>query len=96
MDTTCEPKHGEEEVELAALFRDELPDKLPSDLLALAHLSDVEDPPPEKGPSGGPIRRKRISKKSNPYRIDPEEELNNQMKELDFRTKAWKPFKPKK
>lgn len=89
-------KHPESDDELPALFRDHLPDQLSTDLLALAHLSDVEEdePIPVKEPqASGPIRRKRVIKKSNPYLID--EDFNNQMKELDFRTRAWKPFQKK-
>lgn len=92
--STDSPKNKETEEEpLAALFQDDLPDKLSNDLLALAHLSDVED---EEMHASGPIRKSRTKKASNPYgprqRKSEEEEWNFQMKELDFRAKAWKPF----
>jgi hypothetical protein len=92
--STDSPKNKETEEEpLAALFQDDLPDKLSNDLLALAHLSDVED---EEMHASGPIRKGRTKKASNPYgtrqRKSEEEEWNIQMKELDFRAKAWKPF----
>ena len=85
-----------EEDELPALFRDDLPEKLTNDLLALAHLSDVEEP---QQPESGPVRRSRKKVASNPYSAKPkksqDEVFNDEMKELDFRTRAWKPFRPK-
>lgn len=97
-DHSCMPtdppkKNQAEDEPLAALFQDDLPDKLSNDLLAIAHLSDVED---EEMHASGPIRKSRTKKASNPYgprkRKSEEEEWNDQMKELDFRAKAWKPF----
>lgn len=70
------------EEELCILFTDEIPEKLNASFLALVHLSDVD----EEEQCTGPIRRgKKKSKKSDPYL--------NDMKELEFRTNAWKPFK---
>jgi hypothetical protein len=96
------------EEELPALFRDDLPDKLSDDLLALAHLSDADEDAGEKETKkardmdvseeqvAGPVRRSRKKNPSNPYARKPkktEEELfNDDMTELDFRTRAWKPF----
>ena len=81
-----------EEELLPALFRTDLPDNLPDDMLALAHLSDVEEEP-----QTGPIRRTRtkISIKSAPYgkkRKSEEDLWKDDMKELDFKTRAWRPF----
>lgn len=85
---------GESDDDLPALFRDSLPDKLTYDLLALAHLSDVEEKEPPDEPMSGPIRRKRITSKTKPYgKKTAEDEFHDQMKELEFRTNAWKPFK---
>jgi hypothetical protein len=86
----------DEEDDLPALFRDDLPDKLTSDLLALAHLSDVEEDAPQET---GPIRRSRTKNKSKPYgpkqvpAKTEEEKWNDEMKELEFRARAWKPFR---
>ena len=52
--------------ELPALFRDDLPDTLTSDLLALAHLSDVEEEQPEEI-AAGPVRKGRTRKVAKPY-----------------------------
>ena len=82
-----------EEEPLAALFEDVIPDSLTNDMLALAHLSDVEEE--DMQIHSGPIRRQRQKKASNPYgrkKKSEQEEWNDQMKELDFRAKAWKPF----
>jgi|LauGreDrversion4_2_1035121.scaffolds.fasta_scaffold515233_2 hypothetical protein len=84
------------EDELPALFRDDLPDHLSKDLLALAHLSDVEKSEDEEMVESGPIRRSRKRVVSKPYKKSAEEEFQDDMKELDFRTKAWKPFKTNK
>ena len=89
-----EDKGAEEE--LPALFRDDLPDQLSKDLLALAHLSDVEKSEDEEMVESGPIRRSRKRVLSKPYKKSAEEEFQDDMKELDFRTKAWKPFKTNK
>ena len=86
----------DEEDDLPALFRDDLPDKLTSDLLALAHLSDVEEEAPQET---GPIRKSRTKTKSKPYGAKrapektEEEKWNDEMKELEFRARAWKPFR---
>lgn len=80
--------------DLPALFRDDLPDKLSNDLLALAHLSDVEE---ETAEQSGPIRKSRTKNRANPYKKKPakteEEQFADEMKELDFRARAWKPFR---
>lgn len=88
-------KDKEDEEELHVLFQDELPDKLTNDLLALAHLSDVEES--QEQPSG-PVRRSRNRTTSKPYekpkskKKSEAELLDDEIKELDFRTRAWKPF----
>lgn len=82
---------GVEEEELPALFADDIPEKLTKDMLALAHLSDVEEDKDEEMVAG-PIRRKRGKKTSKPYKT-ADEEFQDDMKELEFRTNAWKPFK---
>ena len=89
-----EDKGAEEE--LPALFRDDLPDQLSKDFLALAHLSDVEKSEDEEMVESGPIRRSRKRVVSKPYKKSVEEEFQDDMKELDFRTNAWKPFKTNK
>ena len=85
------------EEELPALFRDDLPDQLSNDLLALAHLSDVEEDHAEEPQTSGPVRRSRVRTVSKPYGMKAtkteEEKWNDEMKELDFRTRAWKPFR---
>lgn len=84
-----------EEEPLSALFVDELPTELSSALLALAHLSDCEDnePPKKEEKQSGPIRSKRKSaRKAIPY---TDKKFEDEMKELNFRTRAWKPFKGK-
>lgn len=86
--------------DLPALFRDNLPDKLSDDLLALAHLSDVDEPSKEADEemTSGPIRKRRTRNASKPYsngalkKKTDDEILNDDMKELEFRTRAWKPF----
>jgi hypothetical protein len=88
-------EHPDEETLLPALFVDTLPDELSGDLLALAHLSDVEE---EVQVRAGPIRKSRSRKGTQPYKNKPKSEEENwqdRMKELDFRAKAWKPFSSK-
>jgi hypothetical protein len=84
----------DEDDDLPALFRDDLPDKLSNDLLALAHLSDVEETAKEQS---GPIRKTRAKNRANPYKKKTakteEEQFADEMKELDFRARAWKPFR---
>ena len=75
-----------------ALFQTDMPDKLPDDLLALAHLSDVEEEA-----QTGPIRKTRtkVSTKSVPYgkkRKSEDDLWKDDMKELDFKTRSWRPF----
>lgn len=82
--------------ELPALFSDDIPEKLSKDFLALAHLSDVENSQDEEMVESGPIRRHRKKVASKPYKKSADEEFQDDMKELDFRTKAWKPFKTNK
>jgi hypothetical protein len=82
----------ESEDDLPALFQDHVPDKLSSDMLALAHLSDVE----EESLEVGPVRRVRTKRSANPYGMkakSEQENLDDEIKELDFRTRAWKPFR---
>ena len=97
--------------DLSILFLDDLPEKLTPALLALAHLSDAEDPVEERQSASirksshaddkdeamqsGPIRKSRRRKKADPYTNAKDDELVNEMKELDFRTNAWKPFNKK-
>lgn len=88
-----EPDDCEEE--LHALFRSDVPDNLSNDLLALAHLSDVEE---QSVVSAGPVRRqRRVAKSTDPYmrnkRKSDQELLDDDIKELEFRTRAWKPFR---
>lgn len=89
-------EQSDEETPLPALFVDTLPDELSGDLLALAHLSDVEE---EVQVRAGPIRKSRSRKGTQPYKNDKikseEENWHDRMKELDFRAKAWKPFSSK-
>ena len=90
---------GEKKVdpdELPALFADDIPDKLTGDMLALAHLSDVEEGKDEDMVESGPIRRRRKKVSSKPYKKSEDEEFRDDMKELEFRTNAWKPFKTQK
>ena len=79
--------HKDDKEELCALFSDDLPDTLTNDLLALAHLSDIEEEE-----QAGPVRRRRTVKRSDPYR---KFSIEDEMKELDLRTRAWKPYKNK-
>jgi hypothetical protein len=88
-------KDDKEEDDLPALFRDDLPEKLSDDLLALAHLSDVEEEPQQ---TSGPVRRSRTRTMRNPYdkpkqKKTEAELLDDELKELDFRTRAWKPYR---
>ena len=88
---------GEAEEELALLFTEDIPDKLTDAMLALAHLSDVEEEESksmdeEEELSHGPMRRRRTKKISKPYKT-VDDEFRDEMKELEFRTNAWKPFK---
>ena len=85
---------GEEEL-LAALFMESLPDQLSNDMLALAHLSDVDEEEAEEQ-SAGPVRRTRTKQRANPYatrsKKTEEDKWADEIKELDFRARAWKPF----
>jgi hypothetical protein len=87
---------ADREEELPALFADDIPDKLTKDMLALAHLSDVEEEKDEEMVKSGPIRRRRKKIGSKPYKKSEDEEFIDDMKELEFRTNAWKPFKTQK
>ncbi len=89
-----EKEEGTEQ--LPALFADEVPDKLSGDMLALAHLSDVEEENDEEMVESGPIRRGRKKLTSKPYKKTEDEAFRDDMKELEFRTNAWKPFKTQK
>jgi hypothetical protein len=82
--------------ELPLLFRDDLPETLTNDMLALAHLSDAEEEANDEEMTAGPVRRSRTRKASKPYGKSSkteEEQWNDEMRELDFRTRAWKPFR---
>ena len=79
--------------ELPALFTDDLPDTLTDSLLALAHLSDVDEDNVPKDQSG-PVRRKRAKNVSKPYKT-ADDIFRDELKELEFRTNAWKPYKQK-
>jgi len=90
--------------DLHVLFTDDLPEKLTDSLLALAHLSDVEEEErterkqeaiEDEPMSGhGPMRRRRTRKISKPYKT-ADDLFRDEMKELEFRTNAWKPYKQK-
>jgi hypothetical protein len=85
----------DDEDDLPALFRETIPDTLPADMLALAHLSDVEDN--DEQLTAGPVHRRKKKNTSGPYSTKPrkskEQQVDDEMKELDFRVRAWKPFK---